>query len=203
MKSVIDITGSQLLAYSQLDTKAGKATYPPSQLHHSHCEPTLDNLSGKKGALAVFPFCHEKERCRWRTSCSPVFAAQWMRTRVHDSHVTMTRGQCREKHQRAEDSWVNRWKRLGPCWLAWAAQLTQGLFNLWIKDPSSLSHWSSSSLLLPDKINQTGRVWRVCNKKEFKFYSQGVGLGNWAEEGASYWDKITTQTMCARSGGSV
>lgn len=49
VKSVIDITGSQLLAYSQLDTKAGKATYPPSQLHHSHCEPTLDNLSGKEG----------------------------------------------------------------------------------------------------------------------------------------------------------
>ena len=128
-------------------------------------------------------------------SCSPVFAAQWMRTRVHDSHVTMTRGKRRKKRQRAEDSWVNRWKCLGPCWLGWAAQLTQGLFNLWIKDPSGLSHWSSSSLLFPDKINQTGRVWRVCNKKEFKFYSQGVGLGNW-EEGASYWDKITTQTMC-------
>lgn len=78
-------------------------------------------------------------------------------TMVHDSHVTMTRGQRRDKSQHAEDSWVKRWKSLGPCWLGWAAQLIQGLLNLWIKDPSSLSHWSSSSLLLPDKINQTKR----------------------------------------------
>ena len=57
VKYVIDSTGSQLPAYSQLTTKAGKATHPPSQLPHSHCEPTLDNLSGKEGGSGkVFPF---------------------------------------------------------------------------------------------------------------------------------------------------
>ena len=110
----------------------------------------------RKVALAnSFPSTIKRRGACGERSYLPVFTAQWMRTPWCVTVMLQWRGD--DAGTKANRPRTAEWKSLGPCWLGWAAQLIQGLLNLWIKDPSSLSHWSSSSLLLSDKINQTKR----------------------------------------------